>query len=52
MRFGERRYLACMPEALVVAQYLGLAAQRCGQFACLSASIRNYSDVFLLINPT
>jgi hypothetical protein len=23
MRFGERRYLICMPEALVVAQYLG-----------------------------
>jgi hypothetical protein len=33
MRFGERQYLACMPEALGVAQYLGLGDQRFGQFA-------------------
>jgi hypothetical protein len=35
MRFCERRYLACMSEALVVAQYLGLGDQRLGQFAGL-----------------
>jgi hypothetical protein len=35
MRFCQRRYLACMSEALVVAQYLGLGAQRFGQFADL-----------------
>jgi hypothetical protein len=32
MRFCERRYLACMLEALVVAQYLGLGVQGLGQF--------------------
>jgi hypothetical protein len=35
MRFGKRRYLICMPAALVVAQYLGLVDQRFGQFAGL-----------------
>jgi hypothetical protein len=32
MRFCQRRYLACMAEALVVAQYLGLRHQRFAQF--------------------
>jgi hypothetical protein len=35
MRFCQRRYLFCATKTPVVAQYLGLAVQRWGQFACV-----------------
>jgi hypothetical protein len=30
MRFGKRRYLICIPEALVVAQYFGIEGSTLG----------------------
>jgi hypothetical protein len=52
MRFGQKRYLSYMPEAFVVAQYLGLAVQRCGQLAGL-ISIPNIGPAGMaqLISP-